>query len=85
MMTVSAMATSDMDTPTYPIICRESVTGGGGFKGRALSRMAKWVRWLHSQTVTEELERVSLLLHPSLDHCPTVRMSCELIDNHIGS
>ena len=81
-MTVNVMATSDTDTPTYPIICRESVTGGGRFKGRALSRMAKWVRWLHSHTVIEELERVSFLLHPLSDHCPTVRMaSCELIDN----
>ena len=71
---VSAMATREMDTPTYPIICRDSTTGAVKLEGAALSKMAKCVRWLHSHTVTELLERLSFLWHPLSDHCPLLRM-----------
>ena len=39
--TVAAMATSEMDTPIYPIICNDKVFCGERSRGRALSKMAK--------------------------------------------
>ena len=39
--TVAAMATSEMDTPMYPIICKDKFFAGERSKGRALSKMAK--------------------------------------------
>ena len=76
---VSAMATRETDTPTYPMTRRDKVTAGVMFKGRPLSRMAKWVRWSHSHTVTEEFE-VLVLTHPLSDHLPALRIPspCEL-------
>ena len=67
--TVTAMATNEMDTPMYPIVCRANIFCGeiSMLRGRALSKMAKWVRWLHLQKVMVELKFVS---QPSTDHCP---------------
>ena len=39
--TVAAMATSEMDTPMYPIVCRANAFCGERLRGRALSKMAK--------------------------------------------
>ena len=57
--TVIAMATREMDTPMYPIICKAKIKFFARERSghRALSKMAKLVRWLHSQTVMEGVER----------------------------
>jgi hypothetical protein len=42
--TVAAMATSEMDTPMYPIICKDMIDkifARERSRGRALSKMAK--------------------------------------------
>ena len=39
--TVAAMATSEMDTPMYPVICKDKIFAGERSRGRALSKMAK--------------------------------------------
>ena len=41
---VRVMATREMDTPTYPMISRDSTTGAVKLGGDALSKMAKCVR-----------------------------------------
>ena len=56
------------------MICRESWTSRETLSGAALSRMAKWVRWSHSHTVTEELERSGFSWQPLLDQFPSLRM-----------
>ena len=38
---VAAMATSEIDTPTYPMICKDKILGCERSRGRALSKMAK--------------------------------------------
>ena len=70
--TVAAMATSEIDTPMYPVICKDKIFSCESLRGRALSKMAKWVRWLHLQTVMVELKFVS---QPSSDHCPEKRIA----------
>ena len=39
--TVAAMATSEIDTPMYPVICKANVFACERSRGRALSKMAK--------------------------------------------
>jgi hypothetical protein len=39
--TVAAMATSEMDTPMYPIICKDKIFMCERSRGHALSKMAK--------------------------------------------
>jgi hypothetical protein len=39
--TVAVMVTNEMDTPTYPIICKDKILGRERSRGRALSKMAK--------------------------------------------
>ena len=58
--TVAAMATSEMDTPMYPVICSANVCWCVKAIGRALSKMAKLVRWLHLQTVLVDVDMSSL-------------------------
>ena len=70
---VSVMATREMDTPTYPMTCRDSVIARLVLRGAALSNMAKCVRWVHSHTVTEQLERSSFLEQPLSDHWPMLK------------
>ena len=41
---VSAMVIREIDTPTYPMISRDSTTGAVKLGGDALSKMAKCVR-----------------------------------------
>ena len=41
--------------------------------GALLSNMAKCVRWVHSHTVTEVLDRVLFLVQSLSDHCPELR------------
>lgn len=75
MKTVKAMATTETDTPMYPMTCNESRTGGGTLRGSALNRIAKCVRWSHSHTVKEVLEMTSFLEQPLPDHCPILNRS----------
>ena len=79
--TVRAMATRETDTPTLPMTSNDNTTASVRLKGDALSKMAKCVRWLHSHTVTEVLERLSDLLHPLSDHCPALRMLLSVLDS----
>ena len=72
---VVAMAISETNTPIYPTICKVNACWGVKVGGRALSKMAKLVRWLHSQTVMEDVERPSLTPHPSSDHSPSKRIA----------
>ena len=60
--TVRAMATSETATPTYPMISRERATDLEKLNGEALSNMAKCVRWVHSHTVKEVLDRTSFFV-----------------------
>ena len=55
------------------MIERDSATANDGLNGFALRRMAKLVRCVHSHTVCVELERLSFLTHPSVDHRPLLR------------
>ena len=57
------------------------MTSLGSLRGFALSIMAKCVRWVHSHTVTEVLDRTSFLVQPLSDHCPTLRM---LLPSELG-
>ena len=70
---VTVMATKDTVTPTYPMVCSDITALVERLRGTGLSNMAKCVRWLHSHTVRELFESVSILAQPSLDHCPLVR------------
>ena len=71
---VSITASIENDVPTKPMTLSEVSTSWFNLRGEALSKMAKCVRWLHSHTVTELLERPSFLRHPLSDHCPKLRM-----------
>ena len=53
------------------MICKVNACGGVKVGGCALSKMAKLVRWLHSQTVMAGVERSLLTWQPSSDHCPS--------------
>ncbi len=70
---VASMEITDRDTPMYPMIERDRATPEGRLSGRALRRMAKLVRCVHSHTVCVELESLSFLTHPSVFHRPLAR------------
>ncbi len=54
-----------------PMTLRDRFTTSGDmFSGFALKRMAKLVRCVHSHTVCVELDKLSLLTHPSVSHLP---------------
>ena len=81
MKIVIAIATRETDTPKYPMTSRESVIGVDTLKGAALNNIAKCVRWSHSHTVKEMLERMLFLEQPRTDHCPILSTLCsELIE-----
>ena len=69
-MIVITMANTETVTPMTPIVDRESTTGSLNSGGLGLSKMAKCVRWLQSQTVLEMEERLVFLVHPLSDQRP---------------
>ena len=48
---VIAMATNEIAMPTFPMMSNARLCGSEIEMGLALSKMAKWVRWLQLQTV----------------------------------
>ena len=83
MAIVIPMVMRETVTPTYPMVTSERTTDSVTLRGAALSKMAKWVRWLHSHTVTEVLERLSFLSQPLSDHCPVLRMLQNSVWYHV--
>ena len=77
-MIVIAMANTDTVTPMMPITDRESTTASLNSGGLGLSKMAKCVRWLQSQTVLEVEERLVFLVHPLSDHRPILSVVLEM-------
>jgi len=69
-ITVTLIATTEMVTPIYPMTSKPSSSCSLNSGGLGLSKRAKCVRWLQSQTVLEVEERLVFLVHPLLDHRP---------------
>ena len=65
---VATFETIEIDTPIYPMSCKDILILVFEIIGFALRRIAKWVKWLHSQVVVVNDEYA--LVHPLVDHSP---------------
>ncbi len=66
---VATFETIEIDTPIFPMSCKDILTLVSKTIGFGLRRIAKWVKWLHSQVVVVNDEYI--LIQPLVDHSPS--------------